>query len=183
MKWLAVLAAGGLLSLPTAAADMPVRDWPSPGLEVAASRESISLRGHIASTSHLFELNESSGRKQLTAEQTYKHVLLPDHWRATSTLLVTLLDELHSGDAAMTRDDIVLRGTLADTATSEAIETRLRNSVPPTTTVTVDVWRAPSADGACEALLVALLEQSFRLRAGSVSVSGEHFPRLNRIAD
>ncbi len=183
MRRVAALVAGCLLSLQVSATDTPVRDWPSPGLELSAGPGAITLRGHIASTSHLYELNESAGPQGLTTAGTYKHIVLPEHWRKTSALLVTILAGMHSGDAAMTRDEVTIRGTLTETGTSESIESRLRESVPPETTVTVDIWQAPTSASACGALFGVLLEKSFRLRAGETSVSGEHFPRLNRIAD
>ena len=63
------------------------------------------------------------------------------------------------------------------------VENQLRQSVPAGVSIDVDVWQATSAGQACTALLETLLESSFRLRAGESRVSGEHFPRLNRIAD
>ena len=184
MKPVAALAASCLLCLHAAATELPVREWTSPGLELSAVRNEISLRGHVASSAHLSALNEAalSGRKALSTPDTYRHVVLPDHWLGTSELLVRLLADMHSGHAAMTRDEVVLRGTITG-GESGAIESLIRESVPGTTSVAVDVWAAAPRSSACDGLFAALLDGSFRLRAGAVSVSGEHYPRLNRIAD
>ena len=96
---------------------------------------------------------------------------------------MSLLAGMHSGDAAMTRDELSLRGTLAENASAETMERRLRQSVPASVSVRVDVWASRSPEQSCGALLASLLDASFRLRSGEVSVSGEHYPRLNRIAD
>ena len=98
-------------------------------------------------------------------------------------MLVALLADMHSGEAAMTRDELVVRGTVIGGATPESLEARLRAVVPATKSVIVDVWVAPTPGTACSALLGVLLDGSFRLRAGATGVSGEHYPRLNRIAD
>ncbi|MEM6511406.1 MAG: OmpA family protein [Pseudomonadota bacterium] len=181
MSRFALLLAGCLLCLPAAADDDPVRTWPSPGLELKLQRGELKLRGHVVSTAHLVELGRAAGDQRLTTTDTYRHVLLPDHWREASALLVSLLAGLHSGDAAMTRDEISLRGTLTTREEFRRLVAQLRDSVPPETSILVDTWDAPHA--ACDTLLGALLDGSFRLRAGQVDVSGEHFPRLNRIAD
>ncbi len=183
MKRAAAIVAGCLLCLQAEAT--PVRDWPSPGLELSAGRGDVSIRGHVASTAHLVELGEAaaSGARSLAGQETYKHVILPDHWRGTSTLLVSLLAAMHSGDAAMTRDELTLRGTLADNGSAELLERQLRQSVPANVSVNVEVWATRSPAKSCDALLASLLDAPFRLRSGEASVSGEHYPRLNRIAD
>ncbi len=183
MRRAAALTAGCLMCLQAMAT--PVRDWPSPGLELSAGRGDVSIRGHVASTAHLSELGEAaaSGARSLVGDDTYKHILLPDYWRESSTLLVSLLAGMHSGDAAMTRDELTLRGTLAENMSAEILESRLRQSVPANVSISIDVWAAASPVQACGALLATLLDAPFRLRSGEVNVSGEHFPRLNRIAD